>query len=64
MPTVSFAFSLKTGSTTMDGVFALCGFINDNVKVIAALALHNDKLLILDSVALYVIYKVHVTLRR
>ena len=47
----------------MDGIFPLGCPVNDNVKIVAAFAFHDDKLLILGSVPVDVVHKSHVALR-
>ena len=47
----------------MDGIFPLGCPVNDNVKIVAAFAFHDDKLLILGSVPVDVVHKGHVALR-
>ena len=47
----------------MDGVFALGGMVNNDVKIVAAFTLYHDKLLILGRFAGNVVHKVHVALR-
>ena len=47
----------------MDGVISVGGVVNDDVKIVAALALHHDKLLIPGGVAANVVHKGHVALR-
>ena len=47
----------------MDGVISIGGVVNDDVEIVAALALHHDKLLIPGGVAANVVHKGHVALR-
>ncbi len=44
----------------MESVISIGGVVNDDVKIVAALALHHDKLLISGGVAADVVHKDHV----
>ena len=48
----------------MYGVFALGGAVNDDVKVVAVFALHNDKLLVLGGFSLNIVNQRQITVRR